>query len=156
MRLSTLERRHRPRGGRRVRFCGCGSGLTGDYCAVASGEAGHVAIEGEIFAVFVMAVMTDSVADVVKEGTGFEEHARLRRKMMSGLQAIEEEDAEFANMLGVRLVVLQAAREAAGAGDKLAGGGVVAMRLFAQKASWAISWRCRRARRLREWPCSER
>ena len=55
----------------------------------------------------------------------------MGREMMSGLQAVEEQDAEFANMLGVRLVVLQAAREAASAGEKLAGGGVVAMRLFA-------------------------
>ena len=51
--------------------------------------------------------------------------------MVLRLQLIEKLDAEFAHMLGVRLVVFEAAREAARSQQELAGGRVIAMRLFA-------------------------
>ena len=51
----------------------CGHGFavvvadgSGDDAAIVSVEARNVAIEGEIFAVFVMAAMADHVADVVQ------------------------------------------------------------------------------------------
>ena len=57
----------------------------GDDVAIAAFEAGDVAVEGQIFAVFVVAAMGDSMTDVVEEGPGFEFDARLRWKMMQRL-----------------------------------------------------------------------
>ena len=117
-----------------------GSGLaiviandSGDDVAVAAVEAGDVAVEGEIFAVFVVATMGDAMADIVKERTSFELDAGLRRQMMQGLEVIEEHDAKFADVLGVALIVFEAAGEAAGADEYLARLGVVAVRLLTGK-----------------------
>src|SRR3984893_9786522 len=78
----------------------------------------------------VVTMMADSVADVMQERAGFQEHAVLSGKMMRGLQTVEKKNAEFADMLGMRLIAVQTARESSGAGDDLAGRGVVAMRFF--------------------------
>jgi len=114
-----------------------GSGLaiviandSGDDVTVAAVEAGDVAVEGEIFAVFVVATMGDAMADVVKERTCFELDAGLRRQMMQRLEVIEEHDTKFADVLGVALIVFEAAGEAAGADEYLARLGVVAVRLL--------------------------
>lgn len=63
-----------------------GSGLAiviandgGDDVAVAGFKAGDVAIEGEIFAMLVVAAMGDAMADVVKERAGFEFDAGMMR-----------------------------------------------------------------------------
>src|ERR1700747_1163667 len=53
--------------------------------------------------------------------------------MVNGLEAIEKDDGELANVFGVTLVVFEATGEAARANQKLARGGVVAMRLLAGK-----------------------
>ena len=87
----------------------------GDDAAIVSIEALDVAIEREIFAMFVMAAMADHVTDVVQHRRRFEQYARVRRQMMDGLQLIEKQDAEFAHVFGVLLVVFQASRESASA-----------------------------------------
>jgi hypothetical protein len=117
---------------------GVGGGLAiviaddgGDDVAVAAFEAGDVAVEGEIFAVLVVAAMSDAMANVVKERAGFEFNAGLRGEVMERLEVIEEHEAEFADVLGVTLIVFEAAREAAGADEHLAGFGVVAVRFLA-------------------------
>jgi len=103
---------------------GVGSGLAiviaddgGDDVAVAAFEAGDVAVEGEIFAVLVVAAMGDAMADVMKERSGFEFDASVMREMMERLEVIEKSDAEFAGVLGVALIVFEAAGEAAGADE---------------------------------------
>src|SRR5450755_817185 len=53
--------------------------------------------------------------------------------MMSRLELVEEEDAELADVLGMRLVVSQAAGETARAHQELPSCGIVAMRLFSRK-----------------------
>ena len=50
--------------------------------------------------------------------------------MMYRLQTVEKKNAEFPDMLGVRLIAVQTAREGPGAGDDLAGRSVVAMRFL--------------------------
>jgi len=59
--------------------------------------------------------MGDAMADVVKERACFELDAGLRRQMMQRLEVIEEHDTKFADVLGVALIVFEAAGEAAGA-----------------------------------------
>jgi len=49
----------------------------GDDVAVAGFEPGDVAVEGEIFAMLVVAAMGDAMADVVKERAGFEFDASM-------------------------------------------------------------------------------
>ena len=105
----------------------------GDDVAVAAFEARDVAIEGEIFAVFVVAAMADAMTDVVEERTSFEFDASLRREVVERLEMIEEHEAEFADVLGMAHIVFETASEAAGAEEHLAGLGAVAMRLFAGK-----------------------
>ena len=53
--------------------------------------------------------------------------------MMHRLQLIEEQNAQLADVLGVRLIVFQPPCESASAGQNLTFGGVVAMRFFARK-----------------------
>jgi len=106
----------------------------GHDSAIASGEAGHVSIEGQVFAVLVMAVMADGVADVMEEGPGFKEDAVLGGKMMHRLQAIKEENAEFANVFGVSLITFQSASEGTRTGDDLTGGGVIAVGFFSRES----------------------
>ena len=105
----------------------------GDNLAIAAFEAGDIAVEGEIFAMLVMAAVTDAMTDVVEKRASFELHARLNRQMVERLKLIEEHEAEFADMLGVALIVIEAAAETAGGHENLAGFGVVAMGLFARK-----------------------
>jgi hypothetical protein len=50
--------------------------------------------------------------------------------MMSGLQTVEEKNAQFTNMFGVGLIAIQSAREGSGAGNGLAGRSIVAVRFF--------------------------
>ena len=85
----------------------------GDDAAVVAVEALDVPIEREIFAVFVVAAMADHVPDVVQHRGGFEQNARVRRQMMHGLKLIEKHDTEFADMLGMLLIVFQTPRECA-------------------------------------------
>lgn len=99
---------------------GIGSGFAiviaddgGDDVAVAAFEAGDVAVEGEIFAVLVVAAMGDAVADVVEESAGFELDAGLRGEMVERLEMIKEEDGKFADVFRVALIVFEAASEAA-------------------------------------------
>jgi hypothetical protein len=86
----------------------------GDEIAVAAVEPGNIAIEGQIFAVLVMAAIADGVSDIVKQGGGFKEYARFSGKMMDRLELIEELQTEFANVLGVAAVAIEAPREDAG------------------------------------------
>ncbi len=79
----------------------------GDDGTVASVKTRNVAVEREIFAVLVMALMADGVADVVEQRAGFEQHAGLRRQVMHRLQTIEKKNAEFANVLGVHLILFR-------------------------------------------------
>src|SRR5215468_2335535 len=74
-------------------------------------EAGDVTIEGEIFAVLVMTFVTDGVTDVVKQRSGFQEHARFGRKMMNRLQLIEKLQTEFANVFGMAAIAIEATRK---------------------------------------------
>ena len=117
---------------------GVGGGLAiviadngGDDVAVAAFEARDVAVEGEIFAVLVVAAMGDAVADVVKKGAGFKFDAGLRGEMVERLEVIEEHDAEFADVFGVALIVFETTGEAANADEHLAGLGGVAVRFLA-------------------------
>ena len=50
---------------------------------------------------------------------------------MERLEVIEEHDGEFADVLGVALIVFEAAGEAAGAEERLAGFGGVTVRFLA-------------------------
>ena len=104
---------------------------SGDDLAIAAFEAGDIAVEGEIFAMLVMAAVTDAMTDIVEKRARFELHARLNRQVVERLKLIEEHEAEFADMLGVALIVIEAAAETAGGHENLAGFGVVAMGLFA-------------------------
>ena len=60
---------------------------------VAPFEPPNIAIEGEIFPVLVMPAVPDHVASVMQQCARFQQHARLRRKMMHRLQLIEKKDA---------------------------------------------------------------
>ena len=102
----------------------------GDDVAVAAFEARDVAVECEIFGVLVVAAVGDAVANVVKERASFKLHTGLRGKMMQRLEVIEEHEAEFADVLGVALIVFESPSEAAGAEEHLAGFGAVAVRLL--------------------------
>jgi len=53
--------------------------------------------------------------------------------MVERLEMIEEKDGKFADVFGVALIVFEAASEAAGADEHLAGLGVVAVRLLARE-----------------------
>src|ERR1700692_423605 len=99
-----------------------------DDGAITASETGNIAIQRQIFAVLVVTVMADGMADVMQEGAGLQQHAILRGKMMHRLQSIEKENAQFTDMLGMGLVAVQASSEGPGAGDDLARGSVVAVR----------------------------
>src|SRR5262249_5437585 len=85
-----------------------------DEVAISAFETGDIAIESKVFAVFVMPAVADAVTDVVEERAGFELNTRLRWKMVNRLQLIEEHQAEFADVFGVLLIVLEATAKAAG------------------------------------------
>jgi len=101
----------------------------GDDRAIAAFQAGNIAVEHKIFAVLVMAAMADHVPGVMHERAGFQQNARLCRKMVDGLKLVEEQNAQLANVLGVRLILLQAPRETASAHEQLPRGYVVTVRL---------------------------
>src|ERR1700688_3938951 len=101
-----------------------------DDGAIASRETGDVAVQRQILAMLVMAVMADGVADIMQKGASFQQHTVLSGEMMRGLQTVEKKNAELTDMLGVSLIAVQTAREGSGAGNDLAGRSVVAMRLF--------------------------
>ena len=73
--------------------------------------------------------MADHVPSVVHQRTGFQQHAGLRWKMVRRLKLVEKQNTQLANVLGVRLVFLQAAREAASSYQQLTRGNVVTVRL---------------------------
>lgn len=85
----------------------------GDDVAVAPLEARNIAVEGKILAVLVVAVMTDAMTYVVEKRACFQLDARLDRQMVNRLELVEEHEAEFADMFGVALIVLQPAAETA-------------------------------------------
>jgi len=78
-----------------------------------------------------MAAMADAMAQIVKQGSSLELNASLDRQMMNRLQVIEEHKSEFANMLGMALVVVETAAKTTGGDEQLASIGVVTMGLFA-------------------------
>lgn len=80
---------------------------------------------------FVMGAMADAMANIVEQRPGFELHAGLRRQMVDRLELIEEHDAEFADVLGVLLIVIEAAAEGACSGKNLARFHIVAVWLLA-------------------------
>ena len=102
-----------------------------DEGAIAVGKARDVAVERQIFAVFVVATVADGVADVMEERSRFEKRTRLRRKMVNRLELVEKLESKVTYMFGVLLVLLEAAGEAADADQHLASGLIVAMRLLA-------------------------
>ena len=60
-----------------------------DEIAIAAIESGNVSVERQVFAVLVMPAIADGVANVMQQGRGFEQDARLSRQMMHGLKLIE-------------------------------------------------------------------
>ena len=58
-----------------------------------------------------MPAMTDHVSRIVHERPSLQQHSGLRRKMVHRLKLVEQQNAQFSHMLGVRLVLLQAPRE---------------------------------------------
>src|ERR1700719_2980973 len=54
--------------------------------------------------------------------------------MMHRLQSVEEENAQFTDMLGMSLVAIQTPREGPGAGDDLARRSIVAVRFFSRES----------------------
>lgn len=78
--------------------------------------------------------MADAMAQIVKKSTGFELNPCLNREMVQRLELVKEHEAQFANMLGVALVVLETATETACADQNLARFGIVAMWLFARES----------------------
>jgi hypothetical protein len=99
--------------------------------AIAAFKSRNIAVESEVFAVFVMATVADTVTDVVEEGSGFELNAGLRGKVVNGLELIEEHQAEFANVFGVLLIVLETAAKTASGEKHLARSGIVAVGFLA-------------------------
>src|SRR5271163_194415 len=81
--------------------------------AVAPFEAGNIAVHHQILAMLVMPAMADHVPYVVQKRASFQQHPRLCRQMMYGLQLVEEQNAQLADMLGMRLIVFQTPRKAA-------------------------------------------
>lgn len=102
----------------------------GDDVAVASFEAGDIAVEGQIFAVLVVTAVADAMTDVMEKRASFELDASLNGEMVDGLELIEEHEAEFADMLGMALIVIETAAKAARGDEDLAGFGAVAMRFL--------------------------
>src|SRR5215475_8592493 len=78
-----------------------------------------------------MAFVAHGVADVVKQRSGFEEHARFCGKMMHRLQLIEKLQTKFANMFGMAAIAVKTAGEDTSAAEQFTSMAVVAMRLFA-------------------------
>src|SRR6202011_2565677 len=102
--------------------------------AVAALKPWNISIEREVFAVLVVAAMADHVAGIVEQRAGFEQDARFRGQMVNRLQLVKKQDAQLAHVLGVTLIVLHAAREAARADKKLTRGCIVTVRFLARKS----------------------
>src|SRR5262249_55989545 len=105
----------------------------GDETAIAAVETRNVAVEREVFAVLVVTLVAHGMADVVKQGCGFQKHARFRWKMMNWLQLVEELEAEFANVFGVAAVAVEAAGKNASAAEEFARVAVIPMRFLARE-----------------------
>ncbi len=61
----------------------------GDQGAVAAIESGNVAVQRQILAMLMVAAMTDTVTDVVKQRASFELHPRLNGQVVYGLELVE-------------------------------------------------------------------
>src|SRR6266849_377717 len=131
------ERSKAPRGAllraRKQRVDGVATGRLGFFVVIAHesrndgtilpAQAGNVSVEYEVFTVLVMAAVTDDVTEIVEKRAGFEEHARVLRQMMNGLELVEEHERHPPDVFGVLLVVTggrEAPCEAARAGKHLA------------------------------------
>ena len=53
--------------------------------SITTSKARNVAVQSEVFAVLMVSTVADAVANIVKKSTGFQLHARLRRKMVHRL-----------------------------------------------------------------------
>jgi hypothetical protein len=102
-----------------------------DEVAISALESRDIAVEGEVFAVFVMRAVADAVTNVVEECACFELNTPLRWKMVNRLQLIEEHQAEFADVFGVLLIVLEATAKTASGEKHLTRSGIVAVRFLA-------------------------
>src|SRR5882762_1953924 len=118
---------------RRVRFAIVIAHQRCDDGPVAPFEPPDIAIEGEIFPVLVMPAMPHHVTDVMQQCAGFQQHPRLRGKMMRRLQLIEKENAQLAHMLGMLLIVSEPPCKTSCPNNELPCLGIVAMGLLARK-----------------------
>ena len=57
---------------------------------IASFESRNVSIQRQVFSVFVMPAVPDHVPGVMEQGRRFQQHTRLRGKMMHRLQLVEK------------------------------------------------------------------
>src|SRR3984893_10883633 len=105
----------------------------GHNSAISARETRNITIERKVFAVLVVSAMADHVTGIVEQRACFQQHPRFRGQMMNWLQLIKKQDAQLPHVLGVTLIVLQAARKAARADKELTRGSAVAMRLLAGK-----------------------
>src|SRR5580704_9871865 len=106
----------------------------GNDSAVPAFQPRYIAVEDKVFAMLVMAAMANHVPNVVQERSSLQQHARLRRQMVHRLKLVEEQNAQLAHVLCVRLVFLQAARKASSADEQLPRGCIVAVRLGTGKS----------------------
>ncbi len=127
--IGVIQRRIRDVMAGRIGFAIVVAHQGGNDSAVAPRETRNVAIEREVFAVFMVAAVADHVAGIVEQSAGFEQDTRFGGQMVNRLQLVKKQDAQLADMLGVTLIVLHAAREAARANEELARGSAVAVRL---------------------------
>ena len=84
-----------------------------DNLPVASVETWNIAVQRQIFSMFMVATVADAMADIVEQRAGFQLNAGLHRHVVHGLKLVEKHDAELADVLGVLLVVFEAAAETA-------------------------------------------
>lgn len=66
----------------------------------------YISIHHQVFAMLVMPMMTDHVPDVVQQRTRLQQNSSLRRQMVHRLKLVEKQNAQLADVLGVRLVLL--------------------------------------------------
>lgn len=104
---------------------------SGHEVAIPALESRDVAVQSEIFAMLVMGAVTYAMTDVMEEGAGFQLNAGLRGKMVNGLKLIKKHKAEFADMVGVLLIIFEPAAKASRGEEHLTRGGIVTMRLLA-------------------------
>jgi len=83
--------------------------------------------------VLVVAAVTDAMAEIMEKCTRFQLDTSLNGKMVDGLKLIEQYEAEFADVFGVALIVVQAPAKTARGEQDLASLGAVAVRFLAGK-----------------------